>query len=139
MHVHNAGERQLTELDYARLSKLNGGDLADAFNAVDLLPSRDIAADVVTMNTQVEIVFTETNPFEGALAARQTIPDILFLDIVMPGLSGLELSELLADLDIRVVFITAHAEFLTKAKKTNAYCYLSKPVMSEELGGVFVR
>lgn len=60
MHVHNAGERQLTELDYARLSKLNGGDLADAFNAVDLLPSRDIAADVVTMNTQVEIVFTDS-------------------------------------------------------------------------------
>lgn len=60
MHAHNAGERQLTELDYARLSKLNGGQLADAFSAAELVPSRDIAADVVTMYTQAEIVFTDS-------------------------------------------------------------------------------
>lgn len=60
MHVHNAGERQLTELDYARLSKLDGGHLANAFSAADLVPSREIAADVVTMNTQAEIVYTDS-------------------------------------------------------------------------------
>lgn len=60
MQAHNTGERQLTELDYARLSKLNGGQLADAFSAADLVPSREIAADVVTMYTQAEIVFTDS-------------------------------------------------------------------------------
>jgi len=113
--------------------KLKVGIIDDEQHAIDTLKY-----DILDLyGDEMEIVFTETNPFEGALAARRTIPDILFLDIVMPGLSGLELSELLADLDIRVVFITAHAEFLTKAKKTKAYCYLSKPVMSDELGGVF--
>ena len=115
--------------------KMKVGIIDDEQHAIDTLKY-----DILDLyGDEVEIVFTETNPFEGALAARQILPDILFLDIVMPGLSGLELSELLADLDIRVVFITAHAEFLTKAKKTNAWCYLSKPVMSDELGGVFVR
>lgn len=60
MQAHNTGERQLTELDYARLSKLNRGQLADEFAAADLVPSREIAADVVTMYTQVEIVFTDS-------------------------------------------------------------------------------
>lgn len=116
--------------------KLKVGIIDDEQHAIDTLKY-----DILDLyGDEVEIVFTETNPYEGVLAARRTLPDILFLDIVMPGMSGLEISDLLADLDIRVVFITAHAEFLHKAKKKpNAWCYLSKPVMSDELGGVFVR
>ena len=54
-----APERTLTELDFARLNKLEGGHLppvlADFLDLSDLVPSREIAADIVTMWSQVEI------------------------------------------------------------------------------------
>jgi regulator of nucleoside diphosphate kinase len=52
-------ERTLTELDVARLKKLRGGqlpdDLADNVKFSDQVASQDIASDVVTMNSQVEL------------------------------------------------------------------------------------
>lgn len=60
MHTTLSGQRLLTELDFTRLSKLNRGqlpeDLAEDLNSADLVVSRDIASDIVTMNSQVEIV-----------------------------------------------------------------------------------
>ncbi|WP_454909334.1 GreA/GreB family elongation factor [Variovorax gossypii] len=53
------GERTLTELDFVRLGKLAGGAippaLSDLLDLADILPSRDVPADIVTMNSQVEI------------------------------------------------------------------------------------
>lgn len=53
------GERVLTELDHARLSKLQGVPafnlLADLLSGADLVPSREVAADVVTMYSQVSV------------------------------------------------------------------------------------
>lgn len=59
MHATIDVERTLTELDFARLSKLCGGQLpeiADVFESAELVPSTDIAPDIVTMYSQVEIV-----------------------------------------------------------------------------------
>lgn len=64
MHANKERLRMLTELDFVRLKRLNGGDLpgelSDDRGLVDLLPSQEIPPDVVTMNSQVEIVFTHT-------------------------------------------------------------------------------
>lgn len=53
------GERTLTELDFVRLEKLTDhalpAALAELLDAADVLPSREMPADVVTMNSQVEI------------------------------------------------------------------------------------
>jgi len=60
MITTHSGQRLLTELDFTRLSKMNRGqlpeDLAEDLNSADLVVSRDIASDIVTMNSQVEIV-----------------------------------------------------------------------------------
>ncbi|MCB8745357.1 GreA/GreB family elongation factor [Rhodoferax sp. U2-2l] len=60
MFTTHSGQRLLTELDFTRLSKMNRGqlpeDLAEDLNSADLVVSRDIASDIVTMNSQVEIV-----------------------------------------------------------------------------------
>lgn len=60
MHAEIDGERTLTELDFARLGKLNDGHWPDGLVAIgqfsDLVPSTEIAPDVVTMYSQVEIV-----------------------------------------------------------------------------------
>ncbi len=59
MPTNASVERTLTELDVARLKKLRGGqlpdDLADNVKFSDQVASQDIASDVVTMNSQVEL------------------------------------------------------------------------------------
>jgi two-component system LytT family response regulator len=54
-------------------------------------------------------------------------PDIIFLDIDMPDLTGLEFAELLPE-NIAVIYVTAHAEYALKAFDTNVYDFLLKPV-----------
>ncbi|MEP6589287.1 MAG: GreA/GreB family elongation factor [Polaromonas sp.] len=60
MHAEIDGERTLTELDFARLNKLSGGHWPVGLVAIgqspDLVASTEIAPDVVTMYSQVEIV-----------------------------------------------------------------------------------
>ena len=60
MQTEIDGERTLTELDFARLNKLSGGKLPEGLVAIgqfpDLVESTEIAPDVVTMYSQVEIV-----------------------------------------------------------------------------------
>lgn len=56
MTTHYAAERQLTELDHARLSSLYGRPLPEELGTAHLVPSREIAPDIVTMYSQVEIL-----------------------------------------------------------------------------------
>lgn len=64
MHTTHSAQRLLTELDFTRVSKLNRGqlpeDLVEDLNSADLVVSRDIASDIVTMNSQVEVVHEGT-------------------------------------------------------------------------------
>jgi regulator of nucleoside diphosphate kinase len=59
MHTALRGERTLTELDFSRLRKLASGNLApelsDLLSAADVLHSREVPADTVTMYSQVEL------------------------------------------------------------------------------------
>jgi YesN/AraC family two-component response regulator len=81
----------------------------------------------------IEILFTATNPFEGTRQVRLNTPDILFLDIVMPGLSGFEIINLIDDLDTKVVFTTAHIELLKQNVPDRILDCLLKPVSIFEL------
>ncbi|MDH4139480.1 MAG: LytTR family DNA-binding domain-containing protein [Coriobacteriia bacterium] len=78
----------------------------------------------------VEVVGEASNSAE-ALQLIKAIPyDVVFLDIDMPGLSGVELAEVLAATDRppSVVFVTAHGEHAVKAFEVAAIDYLVKPV-----------
>ena len=80
-------------------------------------------------------------PGEGREAlrmARQTQPDIAFLDIRLPGLSGLEVAAALPE-HTRVVFVTAHDEFAVEAFRAAAVDYLLKPVSDERLAATIER
>lgn len=82
---------------------------------------------------EIEILFFSTSPVVGAKRIRTEKPDLLFLDVDMPGLSGLELIQLIDDLPTRVVFTTAHLEYAIKAVETIASGYLLKPVQADDL------
>jgi len=62
-------------------------------------------------------------------------PDLVFLDIEMPGKSGLEIAEDINKslINSKIVFITGHEHYAIKAIKNNAFDYLLKPVSIDEL------
>ena len=60
-------------------------------------------------------------------------PDLVFLDIEMPGGSGFKLLNNIKDIDFEVVFITAYEQFAIKALRHDALDYLLKPVDPKEL------
>ena len=72
--------------------------------------------------------------FESAIAAlefaRKTPPDILMLDIDMPGLNGFDLRKELADIPA-CIFITSHPEFALEGFETAALDYLVKPLKAD--------
>jgi len=109
--------------------KLTAAIIDDEIHAIETL-RYDLAEN---HKDEIEILFSTTNPVEGAKRVRKEKPDILFLDIDMPGLSGLQLIQLIDDLPTRVVFTTAHMEYAIKAVETIASGYLLKPVQAEDL------
>ena len=78
-----------------------------------------------------------------AQQARELIgsvrPDLVFLDVQMPGETGLELLESLEPPAPRVIFTTAHDEFAVKAFELNALDYLLKPVDPARLATAVAR
>lgn len=80
----------------------------------------------------------EDGPSALAWLARGEAVDALFLDIQMPGLTGLELVEAL-DRPLAVVFVTAYAEHAVKAFDQAATDYLLKPVTAERLAATLQR
>ena len=70
---------------------------------------------------------------------RQEVPDIVLLDIKMPGKSGLEAMEELSDIETLWIILTGHAdfEFARKALQLGAEDYLVKPPSPEELARIF--
>lgn len=70
---------------------------------------------------------------EGIDLILKTKPEVVFLDIEMPGGSGFDLLTRIERIDFRVVFITSYDQYAIKAIKFNAFDYLLKPVIVEEL------
>ncbi len=91
--------------------------------------------DRLLTDAGIEVLGGYTNPHEALQSARALQPDVLFLDIEMPELSGLEIAErLYADNSgIEIVFITAFNHYALDAFRVNALDYLLKPVHEEEL------
>lgn len=70
---------------------------------------------------------------EGHQQAVTFQPDIVFLDIAMPGGSGFEFLDQFEDITFEVVFVTGYNEYVLSAIKVSAVDYLLKPVNTEEL------
>jgi two-component system LytT family response regulator len=82
---------------------------------------------------RVEIVGAASTPADALTAIRSSAPDVVFLDIEMPGLSGFELLEQLAPLQPLVVFTTAYDQYALDAFKVTSIDYLLKPIERADL------
>ena len=65
---------------------------------------------------------------------REHNPQVIFLDVDMPGLNGIELAELFGESrDFEIIFVTGHKEHAPKAFRVNALDYIMKPISPREL------
>jgi len=80
----------------------------------------------------IEVVGEAMNADEAEKMIEELNPDLLFLDIQMPGRTGFQLLESLDSAPL-VVFTTAYDEFALKAFEVNALDYLLKPITAERL------
>ena len=81
---------------------------------------------------ELEIVAVARNGLEAAAQIAELQPDVAFLDIQMPGLTGLEVAAGIEGLT-RVVFVTAYDEYALTAFDAEALDYVLKPVTAERL------
>jgi two-component system LytT family response regulator/two-component system response regulator LytT len=84
---------------------------------------------------EIEVVGQAANGLQAVKLARELSPDLVFLDIQMPGLDGFQVvRELMADDDMpQIVFVTAYDQYAIKAFEVNAIDYLLKPVDKNRL------
>ncbi len=82
---------------------------------------------------EVEIVSTCSSGTEGLLAILEHNPDLVFLDIDMPRMSGFDMLAKVKERNFQVVFVTAYDEHAVNAFKASAIDYVLKPVDEERL------
>ena len=88
----------------------------------------------------VEICGECRNGREAIDAVREKSPDIVFLDVQMPGIDGFEVLRRLSGSDMpTVIFVTAYDEFALKAFEANALDYLLKPINDDRLAAAIER
>ncbi len=92
----------------------------------DEKPARDLLKAYLQPHEEIELVAECENGFEGVKAIAEYRPDLVFLDIQMPKLTGFEMLELL-DETPEIIFTTAYDEFALRAFELNAVDYLMKP------------
>lgn len=92
--------------------------------------ARMVISEYLKQHPDIEIANECGDGFEGAKAIQQLQPDLIFLDIQMPKLTGFEMLEILDDMP-NVIFTTAFDEFAIKAFEKNAVDYLLKPISKE--------
>ncbi|MCM3001445.1 response regulator [Paenibacillus cellulositrophicus] len=81
------------------------------------------------------VIGSYMNPHDALAACRIEVPDVAFLDIELPEMSGMELAEQLLAIhpQMRIVFVTAFQQFAIHAFQVNALDYLLKPVQPARL------
>jgi two-component system, LytTR family, response regulator len=92
--------------------------------------ARSLVIEYLQSHAALEIVAECNDGFEGAKAIAKYQPDLIFLDIQMPKITGFEMLEIL-DTIPPVIFTTAFDEYAIKAFETNAIDYLLKPFSKE--------
>lgn len=106
-------------------------DETAAINALQLLMKKHIP--------EVNVVGQATNAKEGIALIETHHPDIVFLDVSMPDMSGFALLKELGQHDFHLVFTTAHERYAIQAIKHQAADYLLKPIDIDELKAAIER
>lgn len=92
----------------------------------DEAPAREIIKHYLGEVEQVEVIAECSDGFSGLKTISQMKPDLVFLDIQMPRVTGIEMVEVMTEKP-EIIFITAYDQYAIKAFELNAVDYLMKP------------
>jgi two-component system LytT family response regulator len=92
----------------------------------DEKPARDLVRHYLDTIPDLELIGEYDNGFDGLKAINELTPDVIFLDVQMPKLTGFEMLEVL-DHKPEVIFTTAFDQYAISAFEQNAVDYLLKP------------
>jgi two-component system, LytTR family, response regulator len=92
----------------------------------DEQPARDLIRNYLKDQNTIEVIAECSDGFAGVKAINELKPDLVFLDIQMPKLTGFEMLELIEEMPL-IIFITAYDQYAIKAFEMNATDYLLKP------------
>jgi two-component system response regulator LytT len=104
-------------------------------------PARSELRYLLASHTDVTVVGEAASAVEALALAREASYDVVFLDVEMPGLTGLEAAPLVRERrdPPAVVFVTAHERYALDAFAVEAFDYLLKPVDPDRLARVVER
>ncbi len=94
---------------------------------------RILESFVIDYCKQVTILGLAEDVVQGVKLIQKAKPDIVFLDIEMPGYNGFQLLDFFDEIDFEIIFITAYSEFALRAFQVSAIDYLLKPLQIEQL------
>ncbi|HHP0585894.1 TPA: response regulator, partial [Vibrio harveyi] len=91
--------------------------------------AREELAELLDETGQIEVIGDASNAIMGLKKINELKPDVVFLDIQMPQVTGIELLGMLDPETMPyVVFVTAYDQYAIQAFEDNAFDYLLKPV-----------
>ncbi len=104
----------------------------------DEAPARELIKHMLAGHPDLEVIGECEDGFCGAREVRERRPDLIFLDIQMPKLTGFELLEVI-DEKPEVIFTTAYDQYAIRAFELNAVDYLLKPFSRERFDEAVAR
>jgi len=87
----------------------------------------------------VQVIASTNSPQMGKSLIEKHKPDLVFLDVEMPGMSGIDLVKSIANPGFHVVFVTAFDAYAVEAFRLSAMDYLLKPVNVDDIIGVIAK
>jgi len=107
----------------------------------DEQPARDELCFLLEQHGGVDVVGQAGNGLEALTMIERLDPDVVFLDVQMPGLAGFEVARRLmaAESTAHIIFVTAFDQYAIEAFEVNAVDYLLKPVDPNRLGQAIQR
>lgn len=89
--------------------------------------ARQLLREMLSSHPEIDIAAECGNGMEAVKAASERQPDLLFLDVQMPKLTGFDVLELIQPQNVAVIFVTAYDQYAMKAFEVHAVDYLLKP------------
>ncbi|MGB7471382.1 MAG: LytTR family DNA-binding domain-containing protein [Candidatus Acidiferrum sp.] len=100
--------------------------------------ARFVLRELLQTHPEHDLVAESANGFEAVKAVAEHKPDLIFLDVQMPKLSGFDVLELIGT-DTAVIFVTAYDQYAMRAFEVHAVDYLLKPIGRERFEAALER
>jgi two-component system LytT family response regulator len=101
--------------------------------------ARKIVREMLSTHPEIELVAECANGMEAVKAAAEFAPDLMFLDVQMPKLTGFDVLELVDASKLAVIFVTAYDQYAMKAFDVHALDYLLKPFSRDRFESALAR